>query len=133
MKTNPFEIKKKNLPNGFYFDKKLKLLSFIFKDVSSETQSIKTYNRLHQDNLDMPDHVLELTGKNKNRTNVEDCVPLNHREYSKEAKEGDIIKDFKWICESEEVKKSFINFLEEHENYGFLRFFDAVVKSKIEK
>lgn len=130
MTRNPFEEKKKTLQSGYYFDERLKVLCYIFKEDHEMYGKItKAYNRLYNEDNEtfIPPF---LKGSNKYETKIEDCKKLNYIEYSRDAE--DIVKDFRWICEKEDIKQSFINFLKEEENYEFLLLFNKVINKKIE-
>lgn len=131
MIKNPFEEKKRTLQSGYYFDERLKVLCYIFKEDHEMYGKItKAYSRLNNENNEtfIPPFFRE--SNNKYETRIEDCKKLNYIEYSRDAE--NIVKDFRWICKKEDIKHSFINFLKEEENYEFLMLFNKVVDKKIE-
>lgn len=131
MTKNPFEKEKRTLQSGYYFDERLGVLCYIFKEDHEMFGKItKAYSRLNKESNEtfVPPFFREQT--NRYETRIEDCKKLNYVEYSKNAE--DIVKDFKWICKKDTIKHSFINFLMEEENYEFLMLFNKVVDKKIE-
>lgn len=132
MIKNPFEENRISLQTGYYFDERLKVLCYIFKEDHETFGKItKAYNRLYSNENNETFIPLFLKeSNNKYETRIEDCKKLNYIEYSKDAQ--DIVKDFRWICKKESIKQSFIDFLKEEENYEFLMLFNKVVSKKIE-
>lgn len=131
MTKNPFEKEKRTLQSGYYFDERLRVLCYIFKEDHEMFGKItKAYSRLNKESNEafVPPFFKEKT--NRYETRIEDCKKLNYTEYSRNAE--DIVKDFRWICKKDAIKHSFINFLMEEENYEFLMLFNKVVDKKIE-
>lgn len=100
---NPFTANSVLLDTGFYFDKGDYQIIYLHKDNSYENSFVQTYSKFNRPvNTEM---LVELS-------TVESTLTM-------------MDKDFEWICKSESVRESFVDFMLENELYLLMAQFKA--------
>lgn len=123
--NNPFEHNSKELPTGFYFDKRQKCIAFHFVNQEDDLFSYsKTYNRFYRPN-NLPAFMLVSSPQDSNTIDLVDL------ELDLLMKDRNILaKDFSWINSNYEIAKTFVEFLLSEEKYLILELFKTFTKTK---
>lgn len=125
MNYNPFD-RKQVINTGFYFDKKRKLICFLYVENSSDdifSMGPKIYSRLYN-----PDDTsgFFMIPPPPHKTALSDLVELT---ISNMGTLGEALYDFRWICSNEKVREEFHSFLLNQENYELLGIFTDYLKT----
>lgn len=117
---NPFKHKEVSLTSGYYFDVKRKIIVYLDKDTQSEDFGRqKLYSRESSERSKMSFELL-LSGRMKS-SDPNDLCSLEVLENISLNKS--LVQDFDWICKDENVKESFVTFLNNNELYNLLHLF----------
>lgn len=127
--NNPFEINSNNIKTGFYYDRRLRVLCYIYVEEGTEMfpfSTVKTYNRLIKP-VTSPHPMMIPTRIDPKETNAKDVEEITQQTLEECC---DLRMDFIWICTNKKVQQQFINFLLNEEKYMILDLFKTFVESK---
>ena len=118
--NNPFKQKEISLSSGYYFDIKKKIIVYLDVDTQSEDFGRQNlYSRESSERSKMSFELL-LSGRMKS-SDPNDLHSLEVLEDMSLNKS--LVQDFDWICKDENVKESFVTFLNNNELYNLLHLF----------
>mgnify|MGYP000959865831 CR=1 len=117
---NPFKQKEVSLTSGYYFDIEKKIIVYLDVDTQSEYFGNQDIYSRESNKKTGNSFELLLSGRNKS-SNPSDLYSLEVLEDMSLNKS--LVQDFDWICKDENVKESFVKFLNNNEFYNLLHLF----------